>query len=205
MKIFAVDANYTLHNNLGENALYSYHNPVIFTKADSSLLKGRRPFFLPDDLGRVCYRVSLVVRICRLGKSIPCRFAHRYYDAVTCGVDFTATDLQQELRQQGLPWDLSKSFDGAAAIGEWVLVDEVGDLSALRFRLDVNGTTVQCGFTGDMRHDIDSLVAYISRYFTLRTGDILFTGSPEGDVEAHVDDHVDGFVEDKKILDFNVK
>ena len=179
MKIFAVDANYTLHNNLGENALYSYHNPVIFTKADSSLLKGRRPFFLPDDLGRVCYRVSLVVRICRLGKSIPCRFAHRYYDAVTCGVDFTASDLQQELRQQGLPWDLSKSFDGAAAIGEWVSVDEVGDLSALRFRLDVNGT--------------------------LRTGDILFTGSPEGDVEAHVDDHVDGFVEDKKILDFNVK
>ena len=103
------------------------------------------------------------------------------------------------------PPTCSKSFDGAAAIGEWVSVDEVGDLSALRFHLDVNGTTVQRGFTGDMRHDIDSLVAYISRYFTLRTGDILFTGSPDGCGEAHVDDHIDGFVEDKKILDFNVK
>lgn len=205
MKIFAVDANYAPHNNLGENTLFSYHNPVIFTKADSSLLKGRRPFFLPDDLGRIGYGMSLVVRICRLGKSIPRRFAHRYYDAVTCGVDFTATDLQHELRRQGLPWDLCKSFDGAAAIGDWVPLEEVGEVHDLHFHLDVNGTTVQHGFAGDMRHDVDSVVAYISRYFTLRTGDILFTGSPEGFGEAHVDDHIEGFVEDKKILEFNVK
>ena len=178
---------------------------MIFTKADSSLLKGRRPFFLPDDIGLVGYGVSLVVRICRLGKSIPQRFAHRYYDAVTCGVDFTATDLQRELRQQGLPWDLCKSFDGAAAIGDWVPVEEVGQVDGLHFHLNVNGTTVQRGFAGDMRHDIDSLVAYISRYFTLRTGDLLFTGSPEGDGEAHVDDHIEGFVEEKKLLEFNVK
>lgn len=204
MKIFAVDANYLAHNNLCESALFSYHHPVIFTKADSSLLKGRRPFFLPDDLGRVDYGVSLVVRICRLGKSIPERFAYRYYDAVTCGVDFTATDLQHQLRMQGLPWDLSKSFDGAAAIGEWMPIAE-GKVQALRFHLDVNGTTVQRGFAGDMRHDVDSLVAYISRYFTLRTGDLLFTGSPEGFREAHINDHIEGFVEEKKLLEFNVK
>ena len=204
MKIFAVAANYPSHNILGDNALFPYQDPVIFTKADSSLLKGNRPMFLPDDLGRIDVGASLVVRICRLGKSIPQRFAHRYYDAVTCGVDFTAVELEQRLRQQGLPWDMCKSFDGAAAIGSWVPVEETGKPQDAHFHIDVNGTTLQQGWGGDMLHDVDSVIAYISRYFTLRTGDLLFTGSPAFH-EIHVDDHVEGFVNDQKILDFNVK
>lgn len=204
MKIFAVAANYRSCNNLDDSPLYSYSDPVIFTKADSSLLKGNRPMFLPDDLGRIDVGASLVVRICRLGKSIPQRFAYRYYDAVTCGVDFTAVDLERKLCSQGMPWDVCKSFDGAAAIGNWVPVSEVGSPQDVRFRLDVNGTAVQQGWGGDMLHDVDSVIAYISRYFTLRTGDLLFTGSPAFS-EIHVDDHIDGFVEDQKILDFNVK
>ncbi len=204
MKIFAAAANYPQHNNSGDNTLFSCHDPVIFTKADSSLLKGNRPMFLPDDLGRIDGAASLVVRICRLGKSIPQRFAHRYYDAVTCGVDFTAVELQQQLRRQGLPWDVCKSFDGAAAIGEWIPLEEVGAPQRLHFHLDVNGHTLQQGWGGDMLHDVDALIAYVSRYFTLRTGDLLFTGSPLSD-EMHVDDHIEGFVEDRKILEFNVK
>ena len=205
MKIFAIGMNYAQHNKEMDGALYKPEEPVVFLKADSSLLKDKKPFFLPDELGRVDYETELVVRICRLGKSIPQRFAHRYYDAVTCGIDFTARDLQRKCKEKGLPWTLCKGFDGAAAIGEWVPVEETGQVDGLHFHLNVNGTTVQRGFAGDMRHDIDSLVAYISRYFTLRTGDLLFTGSPEGDGEAHIDDHIEGFVEEKKLLEFNVK
>ena len=124
MKIFAIGENYSSHRQEMGVAAGRPDTPVVFMKADSSLLKNRKPFFLPDDLGRIDYETELVVRICRLGKSIPVRFAHRYYDAVTCGIDFTARDLQARLRSEGLPWDLCKGFDGAAAIGEWVPLAE---------------------------------------------------------------------------------
>lgn len=197
--------NYIQHNKELDGALYKTEAPVLFTKADSSLLKSGKPFFVPDFMGRIDYEAELVIRICRLGKNIPQRFAHRYYDAVTVGIDFTARDVQQQLREKGLPWDLSKSFDGAAAIGEWVSKDKFLDVQALRFRLDINGQTVQEGCTADMVFGIDEIVAYISQYFTLKTGDVIFTGTPAGVGPVHIDDHLEGYVEERKVLEFNCK
>mgnify|MGYP004519700403 FL=1 len=205
MKIFGIGMNYIQHNKELDGALYKTEAPVLFTKADSSLLKSGKPFFVPDFMGRIDYEAELVIRICRLGKNIPQRFAHRYYDAVTVGIDFTARDVQQQLREKGLPWDLSKSFDGAAAIGEWVGKDNFLDVQALRFHLDINGQTVQEGCTADMVFGIDEIVAYISQYFTLKTGDVIFTGTPAGVGPVHIDDHLEGYVEERKVLEFNCK
>lgn len=205
MKIFGIGMNYIQHNKELDGALYKTEAPVLFTKADSSLLKSGKPFFVPDFMGRIDYEAELVIRICRLGKNIPQRFAHRYYDAVTVGIDFTARDVQQQLREKGLPWDLSKSFDGAAAIGEWVSKDKFLDVQALRFHLDINGQTVQKGCTADMVFGIDEIVAYISQYFTLKTGDVIFTGTPAGVGPVHIDDHLEGYVEERKVLEFNCK
>lgn len=205
MKIFAVGMNYIQHNKELDGTLYKPGEPVIFTKADSALLKDSKPFFLPDELGRIDYETELVVRICRLGKSIPQRFAHRYYDAVTVGIDFTARDLQNKLRAEGQPWELCKGFDGAAAIGEWVSVEKFRDIQAIHFHLDINGNTVQEGCSSDMLFKVDEIIAYISQWFTLKTGDILYTGTPAGVGPVHIDDHLTGWLEDRKVLEFNVK
>jgi len=205
MKIFAVGMNYAQHNKELDGALYIPEEPVIFTKADSSLLKDGKPFFVPDHLGRVDYETEMVVRICRLGKSIPERFAHRYYDAVTVGIDFTARDLQRRLRDAGQPWDLCKGFDGAAAIGEWIPKEKFLDVQALHFHLDVNGRTVQEGCTSDMLFGVDRLISYISQFFTLKTGDMLYTGTPAGVGPVKIDDHLTGYLEDRKVMEFNVK
>lgn len=205
MKIFAVGMNYIQHNKELDGTLYKPEEPVIFTKADSALLKDSKPFFLPDELGRIDYETELVVRICRLGKSIPQRFAHRYYDAVTVGIDFTARDLQNKLRAEGKPWDLCKGFDGSAAIGEWVSIEKFRDIQAIHFRLDINGNTVQEGCSSDMLFKVDEIIAYISQWFTLKTGDILYTGTPAGVCPVHIDDHLTGWLEDRKVLEFNVK
>ena len=205
MKIFAVGMNYALHNKELDGALYKPEAPVIFTKADSALLKDGKPFFIPDWSERVDYEAELVVRICRLGKGIPVRFAHRYYDAVTVGIDFTARDWQEQARAKGLPWDVCKGFDGSAVIGQWVEKEKFRDVQALQFHLDINGTTVQQGCTSDMLYKIDELIAYISTYFTLKTGDLLYTGTPVGVGPVHIDDHLEGWVEDRKVLDFCCK
>ncbi len=186
--------NYAQHNKELHGALYISEEPVIFTKADSALLKDGKPFFVPDHLGRVDYETELAVRICRLGKGIPERFAHRYYDAVTVGIDFTARDLQERLRAAGQPWELCKGFDGAAAIGTWIDKDSIGDVQALDFHLEINGTTVQEGFTGDMIFGVDRIVGFISQFFTLKTGDIVYTGTPAGVGPVSTDDHITGFL-----------
>ena len=205
MKIFAVGMNYAEHNKSLNETLSTKEGPVIFTKADSALLKDKKPFFIPDDLGTIEYETELVVRICRLGKPISERFAHRYYDAVTVGIDFTARELQQKLRAQGLPWDLCKGFDGSAALGEWVSKDKFLDVQRLRFHLDINGQTVQEGCTTDMLYKVDEIISYISRYFTLKTGDIIYTGCPSGCGPVHINDHLEGYIEERKVLDFNCK
>lgn len=197
--------NYAQHNKELDGTLYKPESPVIFTKADSSLLKDHKPFFIPDHLGRIEYETEVVVRICRLGKTIPERFAHRYYDAVTVGIDFTARELQQKLREAGQPWDLCKGFDGAAALGEWVDKEKFRDVQLLNFHLDINGQTVQEGRTSDMIFSVDHIVSYISQFFTLKTGDILFTGTPVGVGPVHIDDHLEGYIEDRKVLEFNCK
>ncbi|WP_337944147.1 fumarylacetoacetate hydrolase family protein [Prevotella pectinovora] len=205
MKIFAVGLNYPQHNKELNETLYKGEVPVIFTKADSSLLKDGKPFFVPDDMGRIDYETEIVVRICRLGKAIPARFSHRYYDAVTVGIDFTARELQAELRKKGLPWEMCKGFDGASAIGEWVSVEKFRDVQALQFHLDINGKTVQEGRTSDMLFKIDEIIEYISKYFTLKTGDIIYTGTPVGVGPVNIDDHLTGYIEDRKVLEFNIK
>ena len=222
MKIFAVGMNYAQHNKEIKTALLQQsasdskdREPVIFTKADSSLLKDHKPFFLPDFMGQIDYETELVVRICRLGKSIPERFAHRYYDAITVGIDFTARDLQKRLREQGQPWDICKSFDGSAVIGDWVTLDKLipardnGEISiedkALEFHLDINGSTVQNGLSSQMIHSVDRLISYISQFFTLKTGDLLYTGTPVGVGPVHINDHLEGYLENKKVLEFDVR
>lgn len=197
--------NYIQHNKELDGTLYKPEEPVIFTKADSSLLKDGKPFFLSEEMGRVDYETELVVRICKLGKSIPQRFAHRYYDAVTVGIDFTARELQQRLRAEGKPWDLCKGFDGAAVIGQWVDIAKFRDIQAIHFHLDVNGHTVQQGCSSDMLFKVDEIIAYISRYFTLKTGDLLYTGTPVGVGPVHINDHLTGWIDDRKVLEFNVK
>lgn len=205
MKIFAVGMNYAQHNKELDGTLYKPETPVIFTKADSALLKDRKPFFIPDHLGQIDYEAELVVHICKLGKTVPERFAHRYYDAVTVGIDFTARELQKKLREAGQPWDLCKGFDGAAALGEWVSKEKFRDVQAMHFHLDINGQTVQEGRTSDMIFSIDHIVSYISQFFTLKTGDIIYTGTPVGVGPVHIDDHLEGWVEDRKVLEFNCK
>ena len=195
---------YIKHKELNET-LYKGESPVIFTKADSSLLKDGKPFFVPDDMGRIDYETEIVVRICRLGKAIPACFAYRYYDAVTVGIDFTARDLQKQLREKGLPWELCKGFDGAATIGNWVPVDKFRNIQALQFHLDINGKTVQQGCTSDMLFKIDEIIEYISKYFTLKTGDIIYTGTPVGVGPVNIDDHLEGYIEGRKVLEFNIK
>ena len=205
MKIFAVGMNYALHNKELDGTLYIPEEPVIFTKADSALLKDHKPFFVPDWCDQVDYETEIVVRICRLGKAIPERFAHRYYDAVTVGIDFTARDWQRRFRQEGKPWELSKGFDGSAAIGEWIPKERFRDVQALPFHLDINGKTVQEGCTADMLFSIDALIAYISRFFTLKTGDLLYTGTPVGVGPVPIDDQLEGYIDHRKVLEFNWK
>lgn len=212
MKIFAVGMNYAMHNKeitsallqkgVGKSADDNQRPPVIFTKADSSLLKDGKPFFVPDHLGRIDYETEVVVRICRLGKSIPEEFAHRYYDAFTVGIDFTARDLQKRLREEGQPWEIAKGFDGASVIGEWVEKEKLPDVQALHFSLDINGERRQEGCTSDMLCTVDRLIAYISQFFTLKTGDLLYTGTPVGVGPVSINDHLVGYIEERKVLDF---
>jgi FAH family protein len=205
MKIFDIGMNYAEYNKSLHETLSVSEEPVVFTKADSALLKDHKPFFIPDDMGKIECEAEVVVRICRLGKTISERFAHRYYDAVTVGIDFTARELQQKLREKGLPWDLCKGFDGSAALGEWVQKDKFLDVQRLRFHLDINGKTVQEGCTSDMLFTVDRIISYISRFFTLKTGDIIYTGCPAVCGPVSINDHLEGYLEDRKVLEFNCK
>ena len=227
MKIFAVGMNYQAHNKELHGTLYNREEsvildrlltlghsqasldvarlPVIFTKADSALLTSGKPFFVPSFTQQCEYETEVVVRICRLGRSIAPRWAHRYYDEVTVGIDFTARDLQRKLRQEGLPWELSKGFDGSAVVGEMVKKDMLPDIQDLHFRLEKNGETVQQGHTADMLFRVDEIVSYISRFFTLKMGDLIYTGTPAGVGSVQEGDHLVGYLEGRKVLECNVR
>ena len=179
--------------------------PVIFMKPDSALLKDSKPFFIPDFSKQVDYEAELVVRICRLGKNIAPRFAHRYYDAVTVGIDFTARDLQNKLRAEGKPWEISKGFDNSAVIGDFVSVNRFKDVQNLDFYLDIDGNKVQHGNTSDMIFKIDELIAYISQFYTLKIGDLLYTGTPVGVGPVSIGQHLEGYLEGEKLLDFYIR
>ena len=179
-------------------------DPVFFFMPDTALLVNNKPFFYPDFSSRMEYETELVVKICRNGRSVDPRFAQRYYAEVTVGIDLTARDLQLHCKEAGLPWEIAKGFDNAAPVGRFV---PLGDRSVqdLHFRLDLNGETVQEGFTGDMITPVDDLIAGLSQYFTIRAGDLLFTGTPQGVGPVHVGDRLQAWLEDELLLDFCIR
>lgn len=196
--------NYAAHNKELHHTL-ELTEPTIFMKSDSSLLKDGKPFFIPDFSSEIHYETELVVRIDRLGKNIAERFAHRYYSEVTVGIDFTARDLQRRLREQGLPWEISKAFDNSAVIGTFIPLEEAGNVNQLSFHLDMNGKTVQQGNTADMLFSVDQIIAYVSRFFTLKIGDLIYTGTPVGVGPVSIGDHLEGYLGERKLLDFHVR
>lgn len=196
--------NYAEHNKELKNTLLP-EKPVIFMKPDSAILKDGKPFFIPDFSQQVDYETELVVRICRLGKHIAPRFAHRYYDAVTVGIDLTARDLQNDFRAKGLPWELCKGFDDSAVLGSFVPTEKLPDIQDLHFHLDIDGQTVQRGHTADMLFNVNEIIAYVSQFCTLKIGDLLFTGTPVGVGPVSVGQHLQGYLEGEKLLDFHIR
>lgn len=179
--------------------------PVVFMKPDSSLLKKNKPFFLPGFSNDIQYELEVVVKISKLGKSISPKFAPRYYDEITAGIDITARDIQTRLSKSMLPWEISKGFDGSAPLGDFIPVSSAGDIRNLDFRLEINDVIVQQANTSDMIFAVDELISYISQYFTLKTGDLIFTGTPSGVGPLRRNDHLVAWIGDKPLLDFLIK
>jgi len=203
MKIICIGLNYRKHAlELGWTLPTE---PVVFLKPDSSLLKKNKPFFLPDFSQNIHYEVEVVIKIGKLGKGIASRFAHRYYDEVTLGIDITARDIQSKNAAAGLPWELSKGFDGAAPIGEFIPVGDIKDMANIDFHLDINGSTVQVGNTSDMIFGFNEIIEYVSKFFTLKTGDLIFTGTPAGVGKLNRNDNLVAYLGNKPLLDFVIK
>ncbi|HJV78931.1 MAG TPA: fumarylacetoacetate hydrolase family protein [Paludibacter sp.] len=203
MKILAIGQNYAEHNKELNSATPS--EPVVFMKPDSALLKNNKPFFIPDFTQELHYETELIIKFNRLGKNIDSKFSQRYFAEIGLGVDFTARDLQRKLKAEGKPWEISKAFDNSAVIGDFLPVTELGDIQNIRFRLDLNGKTVQNGNSADMIFPINELISYVSRFFTIKIGDILFTGTPVGVGKVEIGDRLEGYIFDKKMFDFYVK
>ncbi|MFD0963042.1 fumarylacetoacetate hydrolase family protein [Pseudofulvibacter geojedonensis] len=203
MKIICIGRNYTDHIAELENEKPS--DPVVFLKPDTSILLKKQPFFIPDFSNDVHHEVEVLVRINRIGKYIDEKFAHKYYEEVGLGIDFTARDLQSQLKSKGLPWEKAKSFDGAAVIGNWVSKSEFENLNDLNFHLEKNGDKVQVGNTSHMLWKIDEIIAYVSKYFTLKIGDIIFTGTPAGVSKVEANDELVGYLENKQLFSIRVK
>ncbi len=179
--------------------------PVVFMKPDSSILKKNKPFFLPDFSSEIHYETEIVVKISKLGKTISPGFAPGYYDEITTGIDITARDIQARLSKSMLPWEISKGFDGAAPLGEFIPKSSAGDPGNIDFRLEINGKTVQHGNTSDMIFSINEIISYVSRFFTLKTGDLIFTGTPSGVGPLRRNDHLVAYIKDMPLLDFFIK
>lgn len=203
MKILAIGRNYAEHIAELKNEVPD--EPVIFMKPDTAVLRNNEPFYYPEYTKDVHHEVELLLRISREGKEIDRKFAHKYYDAIGLGIDFTARDLQSKAKAKGLPWALAKGFNGSAPISEFLPLDQFPDLQNINFRLEVNGETRQQGNSKMMLHPLDDIIAYISRFITLKKGDIIFTGTPAGVGPVQIGDSLVGYVEDKKLLDFEVK
>jgi 2-keto-4-pentenoate hydratase/2-oxohepta-3-ene-1,7-dioic acid hydratase in catechol pathway len=204
MKIIAVGKNYSEHALEFDGSSEKPTVPLIFMKPDSAIIKNGKHFYVPDFLGRIDYEAEIVVRINKLGKSIPARFAHRYYDAITVGVDFTARDWQRRLIEAGEPWDMSKGFDGSAVLGEFRPVEQY-DINNIDFSLTINDEVVQRGNSSQMYFSVDEIIAYVSRFCTLKTGDLIFTGTPAGVGPVQIGTHLKGYIGEDKVLDFHVR
>ena len=203
MKIICVGWNYLDHNT--EMKHESVGEPLIFMKPDSALLRENKPFFIPDFSKQVEYEVELVVRINRLGKNISEKFASRYYEEVALGVDFTARDLQQRQRALGAPWEIAKAFDNSAVISDFIPLSTLANAQGISFSLSKNGVEVQRGNTRDMLFSVNQIIAYVSQFFTLKIGDLIYTGTPAGVGPVVIGDYLEGFIEGNKMLNFFVK
>ena len=203
MKIICIGRNYTKH-------IEELHNerpdePVVFMKPDSAVLLKQHPFVIPEFSEDIHHELEVIVKINKVGKYIEPKFAHKYYDEISVGIDFTARDLQQKLKDKGLPWEKAKAFDGSAVIGDFVSKSDFKSIDNLNFELTNNGVTVQKGNTSYMLWKIDELIAYVSQFFTLKIGDIIFTGTPEGVAVVRPDDVLEGFLEGNKLFRIQVK
>lgn len=203
MKIICIGRNYVKHIEELQNERPD--EPVIFLKPDTAVVQKQFPFVIPEFTNDVHHEVELLVKINKVGKYIDAKFAHKYYDEIGLGIDFTARDLQAKLKEKGLPWEKSKAFDGSAVIGDFVSKTEFASLDNINFELTNNGNVVQKGNTQHMLWKIDEIIAYVSQYFTLRTGDVIFTGTPEGVAKVSPDDVLEGFIEGKKLFRIQVK
>ncbi|MEI7896076.1 MAG: fumarylacetoacetate hydrolase family protein [bacterium] len=203
MKIICIGRNYVDHIRELNNAIPS--SPVFFLKPDTALVIRNRPFYYPPFSKAIHYEAELVLKVCKVGKNIQKKFANTYYDEIGIGLDMTARDLQDAAKEKGLPWAIAKGFDQSAPIGKFLPKDMFGDLKNIGFRLDMNGTTVQKGNSGLMIYDFDDIIAYISTFMTIRTGDYIFTGTPAGVGPVKIGDKLEAFIEDERLLSCLVK
>lgn len=203
MKLICIGRNYI--NHIAELKNEKPSEPVVFIKPDTAILLKKQPFFIPDYSKNVQHEVEVIVKINRVGKYIETKFAHKYYDHISLGIDFTARDLQQKLKATGLPWEKAKAFDGSAVVGKWALKSTFESLENLSFSLKKNDVVVQSGNTQQMLWGIDAVIAYVSQFFTLKIGDIIFTGTPAGVGQVHAGDILKGYIENEEFFNIKVK
>ena len=203
MKIICIGRNYTKHIEELQNERPT--EPVIFMKPDSAVLLKQHPFVIPEFSEDIHHEIEVIVKINKVGKYIDAKFAHKYYDEISVGIDFTARDLQQKLKEKGLPWEIAKAFDGSAVIGDFLPKSKFSSLENLTFELTNNNISVQKGDTAQMLWKIDEIIAYVSQFFTLKIGDIIFTGTPEGVARIQPEDVLEGYLEGNKLFRIQVK
>jgi 2-keto-4-pentenoate hydratase/2-oxohepta-3-ene-1,7-dioic acid hydratase in catechol pathway len=203
VKFICVGLNYAQH--IGEMQMSRPEEPVVFMKPESALLRNNNPFFVPEWAKQFDFETEIIVRIDRLGRGIQPKFAHRYYSEIGLGIDFTARDLQKKLMAAGQPWEVAKAFDGSAAVSNFISKDLFASVQNIDFHLDVNGECRQQGNTRDMLFSIDEIIAHVSKYFMLKQGDVIFTGTPAGVGPVKINDRLQGYIEDRLMLDFEVK
>jgi len=203
MKIIAIGRNYTDHAKELNNPVPK--EPIFFLMPDTALLRNNQPFFYPDFSTDIHFEVEIVVKFDRLGKNIAQKFASRYYHEIGIGIDFTARDLQKKCKEKGLPWEISKSFDGAAPISKFVSLDQFDNINNINFRLEKNGQVVQQANTSEMIFNIDELISHVSKYMMIKIGDLLYTGTPAGVGPVKIGDRLTAYIENEKMLDFIIK
>jgi 2-keto-4-pentenoate hydratase/2-oxohepta-3-ene-1,7-dioic acid hydratase in catechol pathway len=203
MKIICIGRNYAEHAKELNNAVPT--EPVFFMKPDTALIRNGQPFYHPDFSNDIHHEIELVLVVCKTGKNIDEKFASKYYNKIAIGIDFTARDLQNKAKEKGLPWEKAKAFDGSAPLGESVDVSTIKDVNDMNFHLTINGKTVQQGNTKDLLFSFDKIITYISRFITLRTGDLIYTGTPAGVGKVNIGDKLEGFIEGNKMLEFAIK
>jgi 2-keto-4-pentenoate hydratase/2-oxohepta-3-ene-1,7-dioic acid hydratase in catechol pathway len=203
MKIICIGRNYIDHAKELNNSVPT--EPIFFLKPETAINRNNQPFFYPDFSNNIHYEVEIVVKFDKVGKNIAEKFAPRYYSEIAIGIDFTARDLQNKCKEKGLPWEIAKSFDGAAPISKFIKLADIGDIQSIEFKLELNGQIVQQGNTRDMIFIVDKLIQHVSKFLTLKIGDLMFTGTPAGVGPVKIGDTLTAYIGDKKMLDFQIK